>query len=122
MYIDVLTQIGAKAVDNKYTYHVPNNLKDKIKVGIRVKIPFGKNVLEGFVMGINNNVSYDIDKASFQPIRICIIFSETESCRFTLYICDSTAENFCNSVVWNGTVIPENHRLPFRWEIKSFGG
>lgn len=62
MYIDVLTQIGAKAVDQNYTYHVPDNLKDKIKIGIRVKIPFGKMILEGFVMNINNNITYDKNK------------------------------------------------------------
>lgn len=59
MYIDVLTQIGAKAVDQSYTYHVPDNIKDKIKIGIRVKIPFGKMTLEGFIMNINDNVTYD---------------------------------------------------------------
>ena len=62
MYIEVLTQIGAKAVDQYYTYHVPDNLKDKIKIGIRVKIPFGKMVLEGFVMNITNNITYDKSK------------------------------------------------------------
>lgn len=62
MYIDVLTQIGAKEVDQNFTYHVPFILENKIKVGIRVKVPFGNMVLEGFVMGINNNPSYDIDK------------------------------------------------------------
>ena len=62
MYIDVLTQIGAKAVDQKYTYHVPDYLKEKIKIGIRVKIPFGKMTLEGFVIGINNNLNYDMNK------------------------------------------------------------
>lgn len=62
MYIDVLTQIGAKEVDQYYTYHVPKSLEDKIKIGIRVKIPFGKMLLEGFVMGINNNVTYNKDK------------------------------------------------------------
>ena len=62
MYIDVLTQIGAKAVDQNYTYHVPDSLKDKIKIGIRVKIPFGKMTLEGFVMNINNNITYDKNK------------------------------------------------------------
>ena len=62
MYIDVLTQIGAKAVDQNYTYHVPDNLKDKIKIGIRVKIPFGKITLEGFVININNNITYDKNK------------------------------------------------------------
>lgn len=62
MYIDVLTQIGAKAVDQNYTYHVPNNLQDKIKVGIRVKVPFGRMTIEGFVMNINNITTYDPNK------------------------------------------------------------
>lgn len=62
MYVDVLTQIGAKAVDQKYTYHVPDNLINEIKVGIRVKIPFGKMILEGFVIGISNNVLYEENK------------------------------------------------------------
>ena len=38
MYINVLTQIGAKAVDQNYIYSVPKELTSKIKVGIRVKI------------------------------------------------------------------------------------
>ena len=62
MYINVLTQIGAKAVDQNYIYSVPKELTSKIKVGIRVKIPFGKMTLEGFVMGITNDVNYDKDK------------------------------------------------------------
>lgn len=62
MYIDVLTQIGAKAVDQTFIYHVPSNLEKNIKVGIRVKIPFGKMVIEGFVTKINNDVTYDKNK------------------------------------------------------------
>ena len=52
MYIEVLTQITSKAVDQYYTYKVPDKYKDKITIGIRVKIPFGKMILEGFVMNI----------------------------------------------------------------------
>ena len=62
MYIEVLTQISAKAVDQYYTYKVPKSMEEKIKVGIRVKIPFGKMTLEGFVMSITNDVNYDKDK------------------------------------------------------------
>lgn len=62
MYIDVLTQIGAKAIDQTFTYHVPTNLEEKIKVGIRVKIPFGNRVIEGFVIDKNSNVTYDKTK------------------------------------------------------------
>ena len=62
MYIDVLTQIGAKQVDQYFTYHVPSSLIDKIKIGIRVKIPFGNMILEGFVMNINTSPTYNNDK------------------------------------------------------------
>ena len=62
MYIDVLTQIGAKAVDQTFTYSVPLSLRDKIKVGVRVKIPFGKMIIEGFVMDVDVKVKIGIDK------------------------------------------------------------
>lgn len=62
MYIEVLTQISAKAVDQTFTYRVPKDMEDSIKVGIRVKIPFGKMVLEGFVMSIKDSTNYDKDK------------------------------------------------------------
>lgn len=62
MYIDVLTEIGAKAVDQNYVYHVPDNLTEKIKIGIRVKIPFGKMTIEGFVMSIKSDIDYDKSK------------------------------------------------------------
>ena len=51
-----------KAVDQYYVYHVPMRFKDNIKIGIRVKIPFGKMELEGFVMNILNDTDYDKNK------------------------------------------------------------
>ena len=62
MYIEVLTQITSKAVDQYYTYKVPDKYKDKITIGIRVKIPFGKMILEGFVMNILSDTNYDKNK------------------------------------------------------------
>ena len=62
MYVDVLCEIGAKAVDNVFVYHVPMMLEDNIKIGIRVKIPFGKMILEGFVMSVEKDTTYDKSK------------------------------------------------------------
>ncbi len=62
MYIDVLCELSAKAIDNVFTYHVPKDLESGIKIGIRVSIPFGKMILEGFVVGINNDTTYDKSK------------------------------------------------------------
>lgn len=62
MYVDVLCEIGAKAVDNIFEYKVPKELEKSIKIGIRVCIPFGKMNLEGFVINIKNDIIYDKDK------------------------------------------------------------
>ena len=62
MYIDVLCELGAKAIDQTFVYHVPTFLKESIKIGVRVKIPFGKMEIEGFVININNDSLFDRDK------------------------------------------------------------
>lgn len=54
MYASVLIEIGAKSVDKLFTYIIPQNLIDKIKIGIRVKVPFAKMTLEGFVLEIKD--------------------------------------------------------------------
>ena len=62
MYVSVLTQIGVKAVDQTFFYHVPKLLENNIKIGVRVRIPFGNMILDGFALGISDNSSYDNSK------------------------------------------------------------
>ena len=54
MKVDVLVELKIKGIDQTFTYLVPDNLKDKIKIGIRVLVPFGRQQLEGFIVNINN--------------------------------------------------------------------
>ena len=62
MYIDVLVELKAKQIDKTFTYLVNKDLIDKIKIGKRVLVPFGKQKLEGFILGINtnNNIDYAV--------------------------------------------------------------
>ena len=66
MYANVIIEYGAKAVDKEYTYVIPDSLKNKIKIGHRVKVPFNNRDIEGFVLGITNNYDgeYDLKKIS----------------------------------------------------------
>ena len=57
MYADVLIELKAKKIDKTFTYLIPKKLRDKVKIGIRVLVPFGKQTLEGFVL----NIEYDKD-------------------------------------------------------------
>jgi primosomal protein N' (replication factor Y) len=55
MYAEVLVEIKAEQVNKTFTYLIPDRLKDIIKVGMRVYVPFGRQKLEGFVTNIHNN-------------------------------------------------------------------
>lgn len=74
MYIKVLVELSAFNIDKTFTYHVNNSLIDKIKVGIRVLVPFNNQKLEGFVLEIVNELSEDyeikdiIDVVDTEPI------------------------------------------------------
>lgn len=56
MYAKVIVEIGVKNVDKTFTYIIPPNIQNKIKVGARVKIEFGRQLLEGFVLEITNQI------------------------------------------------------------------
>ncbi len=61
MYANVIIEYGVKSLNKTFIYKIPDELKDKIKVGMKVYVPFGKMEVFGFVMEIvnSNNTSYD---------------------------------------------------------------
>ena len=61
MYAKVLVEIGVKNVDKTFTYIIPDKYKDKIKVGCRVKVEFGHQLLEGFAIEITNKKEDNYD-------------------------------------------------------------
>ena len=61
MYADVLVELKAKGIDQTFTYKIPYSIKDTIKIGVRVQVPFGKQILEGFVLKIKEEKTYEYD-------------------------------------------------------------
>jgi len=59
LIVGVLVEIANKNVDRVFDYLVPDDLQDKIKIGLRVLVPFGKMTLEGFVLEIKSDKTYD---------------------------------------------------------------
>ena len=60
MIIGVLVELSNKNIDRVFDYNVPDVFLDKIKLGIRVKVPFGRMKLEGFVVEIKNNTDVSV--------------------------------------------------------------
>lgn len=61
MFVDVLVELKAKKLDKTFTYGVPSDLISDIKVGKRVLVPFGRQKLEGFIIGISDSKSFDYE-------------------------------------------------------------
>lgn len=61
MKIQVLVELSNRNIDKTFTYLVPPQLEDKIKIGIRVQVPFNNQVLEGFVLNLDSNIDDDYD-------------------------------------------------------------
>lgn len=54
MYAEVLIEYSAKAIDKTFTYIIPDHLRNDIKIGMKVLIPFGTKTINGFVTNITN--------------------------------------------------------------------
>ena len=69
MYASVLVELKAKALDKTFTYSIPSEFAHKVKIGIRVLVPFGKQKLEGFVLDIFDTLE---DSFSVKSIIDCV--------------------------------------------------
>ena len=62
MYAEILIEYPTKKIDKYFTYIVPDTIKEKIKPGMKVKIPFNTKIINGFVINIKSsyNETYEL--------------------------------------------------------------
>ena len=60
MIASVLIEYSNKKLDKTFDYIIPTFLLSKIKIGMKVKVPFSKVVVEGFVLDIKKDKKEDI--------------------------------------------------------------
>ena len=61
MYANILVEYNVKTLDKTFTYKVAPKIKDKLKVGMKVKVPFGHTYINGFVIGLENKTEEDLN-------------------------------------------------------------
>lgn len=59
MIVSVLVEINVNKIDKTFDYVVPNIFINDICVGKRVLVPFGKNIIEGFIIKIKNTSDFN---------------------------------------------------------------
>ncbi len=64
MFADVIVDISVEALDRTFQYRVPEEMKDRVSLGCRVKIPFGRadREISGFVIGLSNEAKWPVEK------------------------------------------------------------
>jgi primosomal protein N' (replication factor Y) (superfamily II helicase) len=66
LYADVIVP---RHITKAFTYLVPPTLVQTLTIGRRVLVPFGRTVLEGVVISLNNHLATEITSASLREIR-----------------------------------------------------
>lgn len=64
LYADVIVDISHEQLDRAFQYRVPEGLKEKIRPGMRVLIPFGRGdkQIQGYCIGLGNKSKFDPEK------------------------------------------------------------
>lgn len=60
MFAEIIIDQDAKALDRVFEYIIPEEME--INIGMRVYVPFGSRILQGYVIGIKETCDYDKSK------------------------------------------------------------
>ncbi len=60
MFAEIIIDQDAKALDRVFEYIIPDDMS--LSVGMRVYIPFGKRILQGYVIKVKDDCDYDSEK------------------------------------------------------------
>ena len=57
-FVNVIVDISHEKLDRIFQYHVPEELKDRLQIGMKVNVPFGKGnrLMKGYVVGFADEV------------------------------------------------------------------
>lgn len=66
MFAGVIVDVRSSKVDRLFHYRIPDNLRDNLKIGHRVLVPFGPRKIEGYVLDFTDTP--DVDESKIKGI------------------------------------------------------
>lgn len=61
MFAYCIIEYPVKTLDKAFTYQIPSDLRNKLKVGMKVLVPFNNRTVHGIVLKITNNYEGDLE-------------------------------------------------------------
>ena len=110
----VLIQYSVKSLNKVFDYLIPDTLKDKIKVGNKVLVPFGKSNVEGFVLKIHNNIEKNIDYKEITSIIESDFYLNEELLKLGKYMSDYL---LCNLISCYQIMLPKALKASIKTNI-----
>ena len=103
MFVDVLVELKTKQIDKSFTYLVPKKIEDKVKIGKRVIVPFGRQKLEGFILDVKRNINVDYELKEIIEVIDDDPVLNSEMLELGKYISNKT---LCNLISAYQTMLP----------------
>ena len=108
MYAQVLIEYTNKALDKSFTYIIPKEMRNTLKVGMKVKVPFNNRIINGFVVDIKdeNNTEYELKSvASIEDENLIL---DRELLDLGEYLQSKT---LCSKIVAYQTMLPSSLKI-----------
>jgi primosomal protein N' (replication factor Y) len=69
LYAQVVLDIPARALDVAFAYRIPDDLREQAQVGCCVLVDFARRPSLGYVVGIGDTLSSEVDPEKIRPLR-----------------------------------------------------
>ncbi len=108
MYAEVLIEYSAKSIDKTFTYLIPDSLKSDLKIGMKVLVPFGSKIINGFVTNIKNEYMEDYELKEIHDIVDKYLVLNDEMLKLGAYLQSKT---LCTKIAAYQTMLPSSLKV-----------
>ena len=108
MYAEVLIEYSSKSIDKTFTYLIPSNLKDIIKVGMKVIVPFNNKKIYGFVLNIKKDYEEEFELKEIDSIVDVYFVLNNELMDLGKYLMERT---LCTKIAAYQTMLPSSMKV-----------
>lgn len=114
MLASVLIEYSVKSLNKVFDYIIPEDIKDTIKVGHKVIVPFGKVEVEGFVLKIHDNEDKTLEYRSILRIQESDFYLNEELIKLGKYMSDFL---LCNLISCYQVMLPKALKASLKTNI-----
>lgn len=108
MYASCLVEYPVKTLDKAFTYKIPQNFMNKIKVGMKVLVPFNNRLVHGIVINILNEYHDNYELKDIALLEDEFLVLNKELLELGYFLKENT---LCNLITAYQTMLPSSLKI-----------